>query len=121
MQPRCGCPALQHPQPVGDVDEVMAASDDGCVQASKLAAPDLLPAIQVGLDRGDGLLWLPPQSLGQADPNSSMHAFADDIAIYATCPRVLTESLRFMAEDGEAYGLKLNLGKTEIHAWLGWT
>ena len=45
-----------------------------------------------------------------------MHAFADDIAIHSVCPKVLTEVLRFMAEDGGPYVLKLNLGKTEVHA-----
>ena len=46
-----------------------------------------------------------------------MHAFADDIAIHSVCPKVLTKVLHFMAEDGGPYGLKLNLGKTEVHAW----
>ena len=49
--------------------------------------------------------------------HTSMHAFADDIAIHSVCPKALTSVLRFMAEEGEPYGLKLNLSKTEVHAW----
>ena len=52
-----------------------------------------------------------------SSPHSSMHAFADYVAIHSLCPKVLTEVLRFMVEHGEPFGLRLNVSKSEFQAW----
>ena len=57
------------------------------------------------------------QAQGALDPTFSLHAFADDIAINTTSPKMLTSCLETINSMGPPMGLIPNFKKTELQAW----
>ena len=48
-----------------------------------------------------------------------MHAFADDMAVHFTKPGTLQAAFEVMIKKAAPFGLVLNVGKSEVHAWGG--
>ena len=64
----------------------------------------------------DPLLHKLSRAISQ-DNTTSLHAFADDLAIHGTCLKTLSKALRVMIEEAQPYGLIINIKKSELHAW----
>ena len=64
----------------------------------------------------DPLLHKLSRAISQ-DDTTSLHAFADDLAIHGTCLKTLSKAVRVMIEEAQPYGLIINIKKSELHAW----
>ena len=61
------------------------------------------------------LILAPISSILSSDPDSTVHAFMDDILLRSPNPQLIAAALNFLHNEGRALGLDLNLHKTKLH------
>ena len=64
----------------------------------------------------DPLLRMLEHSI-RGDPTASLHAFADDMAVHSTRLDTLQAAFGVMITKATPFGLVINVGKSEVHAW----
>ena len=64
----------------------------------------------------DPLLRILERAIG-GDPTASLHAFADDMAVHSTRLDTLQAAFGVMVTKATPFGLVINVGKSEVHAW----